>query len=139
MDTPAPITLLLSLYAAALSTYLGIRELRRDARILTVFLTYIAFYERYAITITVSTISIDIPSAGQVKEALILQENEGLSFPFTLNDGEIIHIALPLGVCEDICDAKEKIYVSVFDSEGRVYSKYKRMMYNAKFGGLTPR
>jgi hypothetical protein len=141
MDLKDILTLLIAIYGAVVSTILALRELKKAKRSIVIFLERNDLYDLYAIVVTntghrpftIGGILIDTPS-GPVKQHSIEQENDGLSFPITLADGESTRIKLNRTASDDIREAHENISISVYDGENKEYTKYKKTSYNAKWG-----
>ena len=150
MNTNDVLTLILAAYGAIVSTILGIRELQRDKRRITVILEYMAFYEHAQITITnVGQRPITITEVGMEtgtkkngktywesvpRNALFTLAVEEQPLPVTLGDGE--HIALPLSdvISRIFLEDKTLMKASVYDVEGNVYKKLRTRLYDPKWG-----
>jgi hypothetical protein len=149
------IELLIAIYGAILSTILGIRELLKERKNVTIILEYVTWQERVNLVITNSghrpvtltglTMETIVPdSEGTHWEtvpqgALISTSQTQTSFPVKIEDGD--SISLPLGpvVSEYLIDNHLNAKILVFDSEGRKYSKFDSMIHDAKWGGISKR
>lgn len=143
----AQIALLVAIYGALLSTYLAIRESRKERRRLNVVLEYLAFYERPQLIITntghrpvtVARLSIAIHHEGSdfvdtvPQNSLYALENE-VELPITLSDGETVILALNPEIGKALMADNERVELSVRDAEDNIYKDNKRRIYNAKFG-----
>lgn len=144
------LTFLLAFYGAFLSSILAIREFRKDKRRILIMLKYIAFHERAEITITntghrpitISEIGMDIYVEQNGKgfwepiprnslfDASVAKE----PFPETITDGENITIPLSDIISQEIGTNRKNVRVSVYDIEGKQYTKFKTMLHDPKWG-----
>lgn len=145
------ITFFLALWGAFLSTYLAIREIRKDKRSLKIILEFVHFYEtrRLVITnvghrpITIDQIALEIRDKRYGETDQVPQntfwdkERELPELPMTLEDGKMIVFYLSDRVVEELRDVNKFLTVRVFDAEGNVYNKYSKGEYNPKFGYRT--
>ena len=143
------ISLAIAVYGASLATILAVRQLRAERRRITVILEYVAFYERAQLVIanpghrpiTISEVGMAIWLQNQwiavQRNSLFAAEGEQGSLPVTLGDGE--HITLPLSevVSTELLDNHMRARVSVYDIEGRVFSKFRTRHYNPKWGSYS--
>jgi len=141
MDYEKIITWGLAIYGAVLSTILGVRELINERRRIIIFLQYWEFHNNYSILITnvghrpitLLGISMDFLPQEYVPMNVIVPRAEN-PFPVTLTDGQHLTITLSQGLSSEIYDIKENIKITVYDSENRKYSKFKRLSFNEKAG-----
>lgn len=141
------VTILIACYGAIVSTILGIRELNRDKRKISILLIREEWSQRYTVSvvnvghrpITLADIRIVI-SGENVPRTIIDDErkdDEDLIFPSTLSDGEHFTIHLPAMVSGEIGDALERnedVVVEVYDVEGNRYHKYQIIYKDNKYG-----
>ncbi len=148
MGVSDPLTIIIAAYGAIVSTILGIRELRKERRQISVILEYVDVMEKVQVTIvnsgyrpiTITGISMALPMAGPSLEKvpsgiLFSDELDKWPFPVTLTDGQHISLLLSDDLTDSIVRAKMDIKLKVFDAEGNIYSKYKIMRYDTKGGG----
>lgn len=156
------LALLVAIYAALLSTILGIREFLKERRRILIILEYVAFYERAQlrivntghrpITITKVGMSLlmtqdshkyweDVP-ANSVLGSPFDNSDEGEELveplPAVVQDGEQVTLPLSGVVSMTLLENGMKAEIFVYDVEGKVYKKYKRMLYNPKWGRYDP-
>lgn len=166
MDIEVVGALLLGLYGAGLSTYLALRERKKERKQIRIFLEHVkdelakeGEKESAQITIvnvghrptTIVDMSLEIFSTaldregpvGQMIAPNLLKSTEGVSFfPVTLEDGE--PMTIPLGTGSDgLFIVTEKIptmlvKIRVYDVEGNIYTDYTRRTYNKTFGYFRP-
>jgi hypothetical protein len=141
MDT----TLALALYGAILSTILGFWELAKERRRITIFLQYNEFSGTYSIIITnighrpvtLLDLSMALSIDGQrVGEGVPQNALFGPDKPFlvTLTDGRHLEIRIPSGISGEMHDDKRKARIALRDAENRIYTKYKVISFEEKFG-----
>lgn len=145
------IELLIALYGAILSTILGIREWLKELRNLTIILEYVTWYERVNLVITNSghrpvtltglTMATGIPD-DEGKHWEIVPQNAlfdvspiQMRFPVKIEDGDSISIPLGPGVSEELINNHLTAKISVFDSQGKEYSRFDSIIHDAKWGG----
>jgi hypothetical protein len=150
MTTSEIVTLLLAIYGASLSTYLGAREIQKERRRIKIFLEFADWVERAQITIVnVGHRPITITEIGMSMKPLKIRgsQYEGIPtdslysgegnyphLPKTLEDGE--HITLPLSsvVSREVGEGSTQIKLSVYDAEGNVFNKFKLRRHDKKWG-----
>jgi len=131
------ITFFLALWGAFLSTYLALREVRKDKRFLKIILENVHWYEtkRLVITnighrpITIEQVAIEV---GDKRHGMVdpLPQNsfwnpdsEIPELPKTLEDGKMILFYLSQPVVDDLRDENKFLRVKVFDAEGNIYNQ----------------
>jgi len=142
MDLIEILTLIIAIYGAAIATVLGIRELQRDKRRISVILEYVSFYDHAQITITnigrrpitISEINMTVKQEQVPRNELFSINPEDEPFPLTIDDGEYITLPLHGIIGEAFLENTKSIKVSVYDIEGCVYTKFKSRIYNPKWG-----
>ena len=146
------LTGLVALYGAALATYLGIRELRKERRDLLIILERIDIYERVNFRLVNSGVRpITIVNIGM----LVFQANDGANpphwedvpakymipdeyedgtatLPALIKDGEQIVIPITENIGYMLMTNRMKAKVFVHDAEGHVYTKFKTIEVNPK-------
>jgi hypothetical protein len=139
-------TLALATWGAALSTFLGFTELRKQKRRLRVVCEYVAFSERAQLVIinvghrpvTVASVSIGA-KMGDDWESVpsIAMFDDKNPFPLTLSDGE--HITLPLveQLAETLRQDPHGVQVTVYDIEGTAHNEVSMRTHNPKWGSIT--
>lgn len=158
MDWETVLTGLVAIYGAGLSTYLGIRELRKEKRNLLIILEHIFFYERVYLRlvnsgvrpITIVSISMVVYEAEDGINPPHWEEVPGNSLvdtrsedgsdllPAHLKDGEQVVIPL-LGVVSDILMRNNLIAkILVKDAEGHEYTKFQVSRINPKEDAIPP-
>jgi len=155
MTPEQKLALTLAVYGAILSSLLAIVQLirwiqdfRKERRQVRVFLEYVAWYEHAQIVITnsghrpvtITEVGIAIPH--KLEDRRIIWEDvprnsllRGMEepFPTTLKDGDAL--ILPLSdVVSGYVYPSMRVQVSVFDSEGNRYTRYKARLYDPKWG-----
>jgi len=139
----------IALYGAIVATVLGIIEICKGRKRLSIILEHIAFYETVQIIITntsnrpitISSLSMEtLIGEGEkahweiVPQNAIFDRSEGNTIPLMIKLGE--SISLPLGhvlsnyLLENNLSAK----LTLYDSEGKKYTKFKARTFNAKWG-----
>jgi hypothetical protein len=132
--------LFLAIYGAVLSTILAIREITKERRRIILFLQYNQYSAQYSIActnighrpITLIDIAISLTDHNSVPRDVIREIKN--PFPVTLSDGENFSFILPLNLSGDIYKAKEKVSIALYDSEGKKYSRFKKVTHNEKYG-----
>jgi len=140
MPTNETITLFLAVYGALLSTLLAVREISKERRRILIFLQYNQYSSQYSIActnighrpITLKDIAISLTEHNSVPQDVIREISNPL--PKILNDGESFSFILPLGLSSDIYKAQKKVSISLYDSEGKKYTKFKNVIHNEKYG-----
>jgi len=144
------IAIILGIYSTIVSTILGIREVRRDRRRITVILEYIAWHERGQVTIvnsghrpiTVTEIGMSLFFKHEgdgywdrvPRNAMFGQGVEHDSFPVIIRDGESITLPLSDVVSSYLSENRMKAKLSVYDVEGNKYTKFQTRMHDPKWG-----
>ena len=131
MSTDQLITLGIALYGAILSTVLGIWELAKERRRITMFLQFGEFTMRYSIIITnvghrpvtLLNLSVLLPDEAIPQTALF---DGGDPFPITLADGQHLEAKLYETTSQFILAANGDPKIILRDAENRVYTKYKK-------------
>ncbi len=148
MNFITALTAMLAVYGAVLSTVLGILELRKQRRQVSIILELHEFAYAFNITITntghrpITIVAMTVvigPDRGAVRQGQLRTENDLPPFPVTLTDGAYTRIGLSEGVSQDIAEQEDVVYISVYDAEGHEYTKYRRFTYNEKYGYYLPR
>lgn len=142
VNTSDMVTLILAGYGAVVSTILGIRELQRDRRRISVILEYVVWCERAQITITnvghrpitVTEIGMEVEGERVPRNALFAPEVEREPLPVTLGDGEYITLPLSGVIGEIFRKTGMPARVSVYDVEGNVYKRFRTRVYDPKWG-----
>jgi len=146
LNTNEWLTLIIALYGALISTILGVREIRKERRKISVYFVYEVWSNLYSITITnighrpitLIDLYLKLPDGREVPTNVIMNghkgEEQGWNFPVTLSDGEQIAIRIPTLVSKEIGELKGKVAIKVYDAEGNNYNKYKRIERDAKSG-----
>src|SRR5829696_5666236 len=144
------ITFFLALWGAFLSTYLAVREIRKDKRLLKIILESVRWYERHRIVIsndghrpiTIDQISVVLADKRYGEEermppGLLATESGKLVsdvLPTTLEDGKMIVFYFSEVITEDLRDENKFLRIEVFDAEGNVYNKYSKGEFDPKYG-----
>jgi hypothetical protein len=147
-------TLILALYGALLSSFLGINEHIQNKRKIKVFLVFESYRERFKLSIvniskrpiTIIDISLSVKYSGEdfnlgdpVPTAFLFENENPYSFPFTLSDGEQVDFLLAEPVQKAMEDCKNKVDIFVFDAEGRKFSEFKYMEHDCRYGHFIER
>lgn len=146
------IALIISIYGAALATFLGIREIKRQRRRLRIFLDHLAFQHRAQLTIT-NTGPRPVTIVGVSMEIAIEQSDGGKAFydnvpqnallatdeilPVTLGDGEQVVLPLSGSAGGIVIENEMRARLTVYDADGKAYKDFRRRMYNEKWGTYT--
>jgi hypothetical protein len=144
------ITFFLALWGAFLSTYLALREIRKDKRSLKVILESVHWMETYRLVITnnghrpitIDQISVELADKryGEAERMppgfLATESGERVSdaLPCTLEDGKMLIFYFSEAIAEDLRDKNKFLRIEVFDAEGNVYNKYSKGEYDPKYG-----
>ena len=143
--------LLVAIYGAGLSTFLGLRELKKEKRQIDVYFELVEFEGRgrlvivntgyRPITITNASIVLFenkdgrlVPTNDFVPMNIVLLFEEGEGFPFILKDGEHKYININDALKEEIWVIHHHPQITVFDAEGHVYWSKSVRVYNQKSG-----
>lgn len=148
MDTKDVITLFVAIWGAILSTILAIREISRERRKIVVTLFKISWLESYKISITnighrpitISEIGLAIgikrkaPYEPVRSSARFATEESYLppKLPLILTDGQTAEFHLSNYITKELLDKSNKLFISVYDSEGNIYKKYKTSNYDPR-------
>ncbi len=136
------LTTFLAIYAAVLATLLAVMQLVNEQRRISIYLQLDPRTHDYCVIITnigyrpiTLTGMLVILAHGQpVTQKMLRSELDAARFPLTLTDGQHTRIALPAGVMDQIGAEDENVGITVYDAEGREYSKYKRLATNELSG-----
>ena len=145
------IALIVAVYGAVVSTVLGINELLKTRRKVTLFLEYVAFYENYRLIvvnigyrpITITNVALGIYRIEGGKKvfidpvpanALYSADHPSPSLPITLKDGDQAVFWLTSVLTETKFSEEDKIGVVVYDAEGREFKTYKERVFDPKWG-----
>jgi hypothetical protein len=153
MTTTDVLTLLLALWGAILSTYLGIREIKKEKKQLLIYLEHVYPAEiiqmvvvnigHRPITLTNAGVHLYLDSRKKIPYdhlpfTPILPNNEPYPFPVTLNDGEHITLAyseeLLLSIKRDGLLANAFVY----DVEGRLHRSSEVRDYDSRHESKWP-
>jgi hypothetical protein len=137
MDIVDVFALVVSVYAAVVSSILGVRELKRDRRRISVMLELVPFYETAQVTIVNighRQVTLTDMAIGDCPRNCLLAEVVEEPFPVTLDDGE--HITLPLSevLSEMVASNPRGVRLHVYDAEGHEYTKFSVWEHNPKWG-----
>jgi hypothetical protein len=145
METKDFFTLILAVYGAAVSSYLGFKEIQRNRKSVRIILEYVTHFEHAQIIIvnsgvrpvTITQLFLEIEKTGEHNYKFWFRVHEGSlykneeynhSFPFTLTDGQHKILILSENASAEVVYGKTRIIV--YDAEGNTYEKYKRRLYN---------
>jgi hypothetical protein len=151
------VTLIIAIWGAGLSTFLGIREFLKDRRKIQIFLEHVYWTERIQLRIvntghrpiTIQDISMRVYTVsedpeyknklghweGMPKDILLSYDNpEEVRLPITINDGEQAIIPLSDYVGSTIFRKGSKADIQVVDNEGRIHKKFKMIYHDPKWG-----
>lgn len=125
-----------------------IQDLQKEKRQIRVFLEWVAWYEYAQIVIinighrpvTITEVGIAIPYKtnngsiiwDDVPRNSLLRDMKK-PFPTTLEDGDAFILPLSDVVSSSVYPSM-RVQVSVFDSEGNQYTRYKARLYDPKWG-----
>jgi hypothetical protein len=132
------ITIILAAYAAILSTILGISELRKGKRRLTIGLEYIPVDKRVNLRLVnsgtrpITIVGISLTLCGEkfyiVPGELMMANNEySENLPVTLNDGTQTVFRLSDLVASRLIEKHDVAFVEVEDAEGKKHRAYKKV------------
>jgi hypothetical protein len=139
------ITLLLAAWGAFLSTYLAIREVRKDKRQLKIILEYVEFFHKYRLVITntghrpitIEQIGLALRSRDgmfdPVPSGSEWANKEEVKLPLTLEDGKAAIFFLSDVLVGELFEPKHYLDIQIFDTEGTIHSKYTEGVYNPKY------
>jgi hypothetical protein len=146
------------LWGAGLSTYLGIRELRKEKRNLAIFLEHIFFYERVYLRlvntghrpITINSIAMAVYEADDKvnpphweevpgNRLIDIEREDGTDFlPARLEDGEQVAIPLRSVVSDILIRNNLTAKILIKDADGHEYTKFKVSRINPKSDAIPP-
>jgi hypothetical protein len=136
------ITIFIAIYAALLSTVLGIRELLKEKRKLIIIIEDYPFYEKgYLILfnignpkIIISDVSFSV--AGEPAPANVIFDisSSDLPFPCSIQSGDFIKLPLSGVIFSALRENKNDVKIGVFDIEGNIYDKFVVNSHNPKWG-----
>ncbi len=146
MDKLDLILLVIAAWGAILSSYLGIRELRKERRQIRVFLDHIEWVDRFQMIVvntghrpvTIVTVAVrPINELAPSENRPIYPSNEdgqnSPSLPVLLNDGESISFLMPEHVVNVIYSKDLKFVAYARDAESKEYTTRKVRRLDAKF------
>ncbi len=141
------VTFVIALWGAILSIIHQVEEWMKIKENLIILLVLVEFVEQYKITllnptnkpITINSISLSLKNKNQrefdpVPTGAMFSEQDK-DFPITLVIGEPVDFHLSSVISECLFNGST-ISISVFDSECNIYTKYKRVHHNIRFGGF---
>jgi hypothetical protein len=142
------VTFFLALWGAFLSTYLAIREVRKDKRSLKIILehdTWAGMHRLLIINIGHRPVTIDQVSLAlgdrKHKQVEAVPQNATWSalhgeprFPVTLEDGKMAIFYLGTAISSELTDPNKYLKINVFDAESNVYPNYTKGEYDQKYG-----
>ena len=142
----------LAIWGAGLSTYLGIRELSKEKRRIRIFVEHIHWVERFQLTlvnvghrpVTITSVAMtmlyDEEGIGRLHREPIYAmdlfdiDEKSYPFPFTLSDGQ--HMDIPIKEDLGMSAKSRQLEIQVFDAEGNVYSDYRFRNVDTKWGTI---
>ncbi len=135
------LTTFLAIYAALLATLLGYLQLTREQRKISILLQLDQIAQDYCVIITnigyrpitLTGMLVILAYGRSVTQKMLRSEVDRPPFPVTLTDGQHIRIALPASVTKQINADDENMCITVYDAEGREYTKYRKLSYNEKY------
>jgi hypothetical protein len=141
--------LTIAIWGAILSTILAIREVSRERRKISITLFKISWMESYKISITntghrpitISEISLTIKTKAKAPHSPIrasarFATAEGYTpqkLPLILTDGQTAEFHLSEYVTHELSNELNKLLISVYDSEGNIYKRYRNSMHDPKY------
>lgn len=144
------ITFLLAVWGAFLSTYLALREVKKDKRQLKIILENVHWLETRRLVIsntghrpiTIDQVAIQIADKrygvmDPLPQSSFWENNDKFKppeLPLTLEDGKMAVFYLSGVVVHDLYDNNKFLRVKVIDAEGNIYSKYSKGEYDPKYG-----
>ncbi len=147
MDSLDLILLSIATWGAILSSYLGIRELRRERRHIRVYLDHIEWVERFQMIVVntghrpVTIVDVAIrpinelaPSENRPIYPSIEEGKNSTSVPILLNDGDAVSFLMPEHVVHVIYSKDLKFVAYARDAEGKEYATSKVRLFDAKYG-----
>ena len=148
-ETIKDVTLfIIAFWGAIISTVLGVREIIKERRNITIFLLFYEFQVAYILSIVntgrrpINIHSFNMAIKGieakdiytQVRTGQLLDSNPDIKapqLPMVLTDGQSVEFHLSPSLSDYI--RYNGVKVSVTDSEGHVYTKYRTMEINEKY------
>jgi hypothetical protein len=137
-------TLGVAVWAAVISTVLGIQELNKRNRRLKITLELLSFAGRHQIiisntgfrpiTIRDINVYVDDKNGDSSRDDPWAPESENPAFPFTLQDGDTKTFMLTEYMTGYIFSKEHRLHIVVYDGEGHTYTKYEEGEYNEKWG-----
>ena len=139
------ITLFLAIYGAILSTILGLGEIKKGSKKISIFLIHDQWSMSYSITITnighrpITLVGLAIVTKlrelvpNSALRAGYIDEEAKWEFPITLSDGDHTSLSIASQVSEVIFNEGIKKII-VFDVEGNRYDKYEKLIFDSKTG-----
>lgn len=144
------VAIFLGLYGTVLSTILAIREWKKEEKQIRIFLDHIYWAEKFQLTIVnvrhrpITIIEVGAEMYDKKKKFVsrlmgeqILDVTKPSPFPVTLGDGEYVNIPLseqfPASGFAVEDEENITVRISVYDSEGKIYTKYKRRAHDTRW------
>ena len=131
------LTFWLAVWGAALSTFLALRETRKDKRQLKIILEHDVWADSHRLLlinighrpITIETIGMTAMLGGKMhdpvpKGAMWSIEKDQPEFPIVLEDGRMAILYINSPITTDVIHRGQHLDIRVYDAEGNVYSKY---------------
>jgi hypothetical protein len=153
MSTNELLTLLVAAYGAGLATFLAIREIQKEKKRIRIFLQFTNWAETFTLKIinvghrpiTISSVSLLMkwPKKGIGRHDIVPEgsifnvSGGGPKFPITLEDSEQIEMLFSDVVRDILSDENGEPTITVFDNEGRHYSGYEMLVFDAKYNYYT--
>lgn len=136
------ITIFIAIYAALLSTVLGVRELLKEKRKLKIIIEDYPFYENgYLILLNIGNPKIIISDvsfmvAGEPAPANVIFDISSLDLPFPciIQSGDFVKLPLSGIIFSALRENKNDVKIGVFDIEGNIYDKFIVNSHNPKWG-----
>jgi len=145
----------MALYAAVISTILGIRELQKEKKLIRIFIQYVGWGEVYTLKIinvgqrpiTISSVSVSMKRTHKedgtiyyepIQDGWIFTIDSSTHFPVKLEDGDSIELQFS-EVMQGLLRANNgDAGLCVFDIEGNSYVKYEKLYFDAKYNYFAP-
>ena len=140
------LTFWIAVWGATLSTYLALREARKDKRQLKIILEHDVWANGHRLLlINTGHRPITVERVGMTaimnkkhrdpvpKGAMWSGERERPEFPVVLEDGRMIILYISRVVTGDVLNAGQYLEIRVYDAEGNVYSKYSTNEVDQKY------